>query len=226
MRFKHIPQQPRFNFLIKPKTSSSGRVYNIQIENEVLSFPSITTILGSGYKPWLEQWKQNLGKDKAAREQKRCANRGEIVHESIEKYLDNNFDVNSLQSDHRKIFNQIKPKLNRINNIYTQEEALFSRNFKVAGRVDCIGEYDGKLSIIDFKTSTNVKKDNMIEDYYLQCTAYALMYYEIYNILIENIVIIMCVEKGMVPLVFKKPIEDYILPLTNRINNYYNQRKQ
>ncbi|MNW11329.1 hypothetical protein D3C71_2087570 [compost metagenome] len=61
----------------------------------------------------------------------------------------------------------------------------------------------------------------MIEDYYLQCTAYAIMYYEMYGVLIEDIVIIMAVEKGMMPLVFKAQIYDYIDPLMERIEYYY-----
>ena len=221
-QFKHTPLQPLQKYDIVSNTRYGKRIYTINKPcGTVLTFPSITTILGAQEKDWLKQWQQSLGKAKAEKEKNRCAKRGEIVHTAIESYLNNQPFGSELPVPERKLFNQIKPKLNRINNIYTQEEALFSEGFKIAGRVDCIGEYDGIPSIIDFKSSTSVKNDQLIQDYYLQCTAYAMMFYELYEVLIPQIVIIMCVEKGMVPLVFKKSVEDYVLPLTERINNYY-----
>lgn len=94
---------------------------------------------------------------------------------------------------------------------------------RTAGRVDCVGEYEGKLSIIDFKTSTNDKSSDKIQDYYLQTTAYALMFEERYGIEIDNIVILMSSEKGAVPLVFKQPVEPYVRPLLERINTYHSK---
>lgn len=222
--FTHKKITSQLSYEIKDQTKNGFRVYNItKPDNTLLSYPSITTILGQQDKDWLNKWQAALGKDKAAKEKARCSKRGQLIHDNVELYLKNK-PIEELPTLERKLFNQIKPKLNRIDNIYTQEEALFSEQFKIAGRVDCIGEYDGNLSIIDFKTSTSVKTQEMIQDYYLQCTAYSIMFYELYNILIPQIVIIMCVEKGIVPLVFKREVEDYILPLTQRINSYYKAR--
>lgn len=187
-------------------------------------YPSITTILGHEEKQAIVDWRTSLGPKKAKKETERCSARGTIVHEMVEKYL-NNEDVELLSnSEYYAKFLQIKLPLNKINNIHVQEAALYSDELAVAGRVDCIGEYNGVLSIIDFKTSNNHKTKEMIFDYYLQATAYALMYYELTGVLIEKIVIIMSVEKGF-PLVFEQTIHAYITPLLKRIEKFYGAHK-
>lgn len=189
-------------------------------------YPSITTILGSGPKPWLEAWKNSLGKDKAAKETERCSDRGTALHDMVEKYIKN---VENPTEGHDRanigMFNQIKMQLSkRVGEVRAQEIPMFSHALKVAGRVDCIAEYDGVLSVIDFKTSNNVKTEDMIEDYFLQCTAYAVMFYEMYGIPIDQIVVVIAVEKGMMPLVFKREIFDYLKPLQKRIKQYYESK--
>lgn len=197
----------------------SGRFY---VTPEGARYPSITTILGAGEKPWLQEWRASLGEEIADKEMKRAADRGTAVHAMIEKMLLNDpAPTAGHHSAHIADFNMLRFKLRKINNILTQESALWSDTLRVAGRVDCIGEYDGKLSIIDFKTSTNNKGSHQIQDYYLQTTAYALMFQERYNIQIDNIVILMSVERGAVPLEFHQPIEPYIEPLIHRINTYH-----
>lgn len=163
-----------------------------------------------------------LGDDKADKEMKRAADRGTAVHTMIENYL-NNSDVptKGFAPEHVREFNQVRLKLNKINKIYTQEIALYSDVLKIAGRVDCIGEYEGKLAVIDFKTSNGDKKNSMIEDYWLQTTFYALAFQEMYGIQIDDLVIIMSSEKGIVPLVFKDRVDNHIESLVERINTYY-----
>jgi genome maintenance exonuclease 1 len=92
----------------------------------------------------------------------------------------------------------------------------------MAGRVDCIGEFDGVLSVIDFKTSKKIKSSAEIEDYYWQTAAYALMYEEMIGVPIDNLVIIMAVENEQ-PLVFKQKTADHIHGLVKAINFYKNQ---
>jgi genome maintenance exonuclease 1 len=106
-----------------------------------------------------------------------------------------------------------------------QEAGLYSDVLKVAGRVDVVGEYDGKLSIIDFKTSNNNKDRDMVFDYFLQETAYAIMWHELTGEAITDLVILMSVEKGMVPLIFRDTIDKYIEPLLVRIDDFYRNRK-
>ena len=107
----------------------------------------------------------------------------------------------------------------RSNNIHYQEAALWSKQLGMAGRVDCIGEYEGELSVIDFKTSKRVKSHEDIEDYFWQTTAYSLMYEELIGNPINNLVIIMAVEDRP-PLVFKQKTEDHIQGLVKAIQYY------
>lgn len=204
---------------LKTIEGPKGRFY---ITPEGNKYPSITTILGAGEKPWLTDWRNSLGADKADKEMKRAAERGTAVHAMVEKFLNNDpAPTSGHKPEHIPDFNMLRVFLKRINNIYTQETALWSDLLKCAGRVDCIGEYNGKLAVIDFKTSTNDKNKSMIGDYFLQTTAYAIMFQERYNIQIDNIVIIMSSEKGAVPLIFQQPVEPHIEPLLQRINTYH-----
>lgn len=188
-------------------------------------YPSVTTVLGAKEKPWLDDWRKSLGAEKADKETKRGASRGTAVHSMIEKYLAN--DTNPTKGhdvDHINEFYSIRTRLNPINNIRAQELALYSDTLKVAGRTDCIAEYNGILSVVDFKTSTNNKYHTMIEDYYLQSTAYAVMYNELYDQWIDDIVIVISIEKGAgVPLIFKQKVDPYIKPLIKRINKYHTE---
>lgn len=204
---------------ISSRQTPAGKRYYTTPEGE--EYPSITTVLGHKDKPWLENWRNMLGDKKAKQEQKRCADRGTAIHELIERYLNNEQDfTRGYKSEYVRGFNQLKFRLNHISNIRRQEVALWSDTLGVAGRVDLIGEYEGVLSIVDFKTSNNNKKRENIEDYFLQCTAYAIMWHELTGESIEDIVILMYVENGMVPLVFKGKIDKYIKPLLQRIDEF------
>lgn len=216
--FTHIGAPVTLQDLKSTTLPSGVRHYVTPGGNE---YPSITTVLGHKEKPWLEDWRNMLGKEKADKEQKRCADRGTAIHELIEHYLNNEDDfTRGYKSEFVRGFNQLKFRLNHIDNIRAQEVALYSDALGIAGRVDCIGEYDGVPSIIDFKTSNNNKDKDMIMDYFLQCTAYAIMWHERTGESIENITILMTVERGMVPLVFQEKIDKYVKPLLQRIDEY------
>jgi genome maintenance exonuclease 1 len=90
----------------------------------------------------------------------------------------------------------------------------------MAGRVDCIGEYDGVLSVIDFKTATKTKKEEWIQNYFEQATAYAIMYEELYGEPIKQIVIMITTSEGEIQ-IFKKKTKDYISPLNETIKNFW-----
>ncbi len=189
------------------------------------TFPSVTTVLGKKPKPALENWKNMLGPVKAKKETDRCSARGTAVHEMCERYINNVHPEDIIKGHTRddiKLFNQIKLGLNKhVDNVYTQEVALWSETLMLAGRTDLIAEYDGILSVVDFKTSNNLKEENTIEDYFLQCTAYAIMFNEMFDIHIEDIVVIITTEKGLMPQIYKKKIYDYIDPLVQRIDEFY-----
>jgi len=196
-----------------------GRVYDTPSGN---AYPSITTILGYGDKAWLTEWRESMGADAADAEMKRAAERGTSVHSAIELFLQNSsIDSLNMAPDHRRVFNGVKAKLRAtVNNVMVQEVPLWSDTLRTAGRVDCVAEYKGKLSIVDFKTSTNPKEHHQIRDYWLQTTAYALMFSEQYNIPIEHIAIVMAVERGT-SMVFHDTIHKHIEPLKQRIEKFY-----
>lgn len=220
--FTHV-DLPKCLDEISSETSIHGtRSYKVP-SGEI--YPSVTTVLGDKPKPWLEKWKQSLGEQKAKKESKRSSNRGTIFHALVEQHLNNIDNVtNNIPDPHKKLFNQAKPKLNNINNIQSQEAGIYSDVLKIAGRVDCVANFNNKPSIIDFKTSNNPKTANMILDYYLQCTAYALMWNELTDQAIDNIIVIIAVENGFVSQVFEQKIDNYVPLLLKRIHEYYAKR--
>lgn len=180
--------------------------------------PSVTTVLGAQKKKAIMEWRKRVGEEVANQISGKATKRGTAVHTLCEKFL-NNEEVPLQINDSYEMFHSIKPHLRRINNIHYQEAALWSKQLGMAGRVDCIGEFDGVLSVIDFKTSKKIKTSAEIEDYYWQTTAYALMYEEMIGKPIHDLVIIMAVENAG-PLIFKQKTEDHIPGLVKAIKYY------
>jgi len=110
--------------------------------------------------------------------------------------------------------------LNNINKVYLQEAALYSDHLQIAGRVDCIAEYDGVLSIIDFKTSAEQKKEAWLYDYYVQECAYACMLQERYQITVKQLVTIIACEDSDVQVSIVEPKKEYFLRLQEYIHEY------
>ena len=190
-------------------------------------YPSITTVLSTRNKKGLFEWRKRVGDEVANYVARTSAARGTAVHHMCEVYL-NNFPVDwpDKWKEHEKkflpfcLFKQLENKvLQKIDNIRSQECALFSNKYRVAGRVDCIAEYDGKLSIIDFKTSTKERNDEWNENYYIQASAYAEMFEEQTGTPIEQIVILVVTEDGAVQ-EFVKEKYDYIPLLVESIDNF------
>ena len=185
--------------------------------------PSVTTVLGVQKKDAIMAWRKRVGEAEANRISKAATGRGTNVHTLCERYL-NNESLGNIMPDAKEMFKSIKPLLNRINNIHYQEQALWSKQLGMAGRVDCIGEFDGVLSVIDFKTSKKIKSKVEIEDYFWQTSAYALMYEELIGAPINNLVIIMAVQDEQ-PLLFQEKTEHHIDGLVKAIQFYKDQYK-
>ncbi|AFK66381.1 hypothetical protein SWPG_00132 [Synechococcus phage S-CBM2] len=172
-------------------------------------YPSVTTVTGIRSKRKILEWRQKVGEEYATRESGRATARGSLYHEITEDYLRNNYDEKKWADKvlPHMLFRISKNILDRINNIHTMEAPLYSDFLGLAGRVDCIGEYDGKLSVIDFKTSTKPKKRDWIENYFVQCTAYATMYYELTGREVEQLVVIIANEKMETQVFIEKDID-------------------
>ena len=157
------------------------------------AYPSITTVLGAQPKPGLDQWRKNVGEEAAKWEMNRAARRGKATHTLVENYLKGESpstrDVLPLG-----LFALLKPYLAQIDNIHCLEQILYSKKLTIAGQVDCIAEYNGKLSVIDFKTANKERNDEWNKNYYIQTAAYAFMYEELFGTPIEQIIIIMAVS--------------------------------
>jgi genome maintenance exonuclease 1 len=207
---------------LRSQTLSDGKRYYTLADGTRL--PSVTTVLGAQKKQAIMEWRKKVGEVEANKISKKATSRGTNLHTLCEKYLNNDTFYNKgSMPDALEMFKTIKPYLNKIDNIHYQEAALWSKQLGMAGRVDCIAEYDGVLSVIDFKTSRRVKKRDDILDYFWQTTAYSLMYEEIIGTPINNLVIIMAVEDSA-PLIFKEKTEDHIEGLVEAIK-YYNKTK-
>lgn len=184
-------------------------------------YPSVTTITGWKKRAFFAEWRK-----KNPEESRRVLSRGTSFHYIVEDYLLNNNEKVEQKKIEKPgdyfIFAQIKNELNKINNIKALESALWSSTLQMAGRVDCIAEYDGVLSVIDFKTSKAVKEEKDIQEYFMQATAYAIMFQERTGIQIKNIVILMTCEDGSIMVYQKNPLH-YVRDLKEAIDCYYRE---
>jgi genome maintenance exonuclease 1 len=206
---------------LKSQTLSDGKRYYTLPDGTNL--PSVTTVLGAMKKDAIMAWRKRVGDEVANAISKKATSRGTNVHTLCERYL-NNDSLGDIMPDAKEMFNDIKPLLDQIDNIHYQEQALWSSKLGLAGRVDCIAEFAGTLSVIDFKTSKKVKSIKDIEDYFWQTSAYALMYEELVGTPINQVVIIMAVENSK-PLLFIQKTEDHIDGLVKAIQYYKDNKK-
>lgn len=173
-------------------------------------FPSVTSVVGWEKNKKFANWRENN-----KLESKRVCDRGNNLHSKIENYLLNE----SVSEDSDELFKLIKPEVDKINNIRAIEQTLWGKIIGLAGRVDCIAEYDKEPAIIDFKASTYPKKKVDIDNYFCQAAAYSLLWQERTGEKINKIVILMANEQGFVQ-VFKSDVIGWIDTLKEYIDTY------
>lgn len=184
--------------------TENGRLYQTPSGR---AYPSVTSVLSILGKREIMEWRKRVGEEEANRVSRRAKSRGTAVHSLCESYLRNEkaepgpFDLDTFRS--------LQPLLDRIDNIHCLETQLYSNYLQVAGTVDCIAEFDGKTSVIDFKTSTRVKSRDDIHGYFMQTSAYAVMFEELTKIPVGRLVILMSVDNED-PLVFVEKRDDWI----------------
>lgn len=199
-------------------TTDTGRKYRTP---EGIDLPSITTVLSINSRDSIAKWRARVGEEEANKISHRASTRGTAVHEIIEKYIDNEETFkDGYTPDIISSFLDVQPILDsRIGKVYAQEAPLYSTHLGVAGRVDCVAEFDGKLSIIDFKTAKKPKQAKWINNYFMQESAYAIMWEERTGQPITQLVTIISVDNNE-PQVFIEHRDNWVRPLKDTIDKY------
>jgi ATP-dependent exoDNAse (exonuclease V) beta subunit len=224
IQFNHI-KLPELQFDLKSETTEKGRKY---ILPDGRKYDSVTTILSHNKdKTFLEEWRNRIGFEEANKIVKKSSDRGTKLHLVCEKYLLNeltDMKIRIMMPDIKDFFSQLRPHIDKnIGNIYGLEQALYSDRFQMAGRTDCIAEWNGKISIVDYKNSIKEKNEAWIQDYFIQCTAYATMFTEITNLPIEQIVVLIANEEGT-PQVFVRQRSDYFDKFSKVVDDYHKSK--
>ena len=214
---KFIHRNDIGDFEIPKRVEKDGNRYYVTPDGN--HYPSITSVLSQQENLGLEAWKKKVGEKEAKRISQESMRIGTAVHQMCEFYLCNYIvKLDKEEKVIRDTFNRMRFLLGNINNIVGTEIALYSDMLRVAGTADCIAEYNGVPSIIDFKTSRKPKKEAWIDDYYMQTFAYKLMFEEMTGLEIKQIVILVaCIDQFEVQ-VFKKPANDSDKYLTKLVN--------
>jgi len=210
------------NFLgeleLEKKETNGIRLYNLPDGQWV---PSITSVTSFYNRQIFVKWRERVGLEEANRITKRATARGTDFHQVCQDYLENKeLNWNDYQPLTKFMFYHLKPELDKINNIHAIERTLYSEYLGLAGRVDCIAEYDGELAVIDFKTSDKIKPEEWIENYFVQETFYAAAYYELTGKVVKKLITLMVTPSGEVKVFDKRNKDDYIRLLVRYIKEF------
>lgn len=194
-------------------------------------YPSITTILSNTMeldkKNILENWKERIGEDEANQIKENAADRGTILHDLIQKYIMGEEYLEGLSKTtnlNKRLFEQFKKEIDKhLTDVRMIEKSLYCDSLKVCGRVDIIGCWDGKLSIIDLKTSTRSKSISEVGDYFLQETAYAICYAEHFGEKIEGITTLIATENSLKAKVINDTPQKHLTNLIKRVRLYHEE---
>jgi len=201
--------------------SEDGKRYYTD-STKTIKYPSVTTVTGLHSRKHIKLWRERVGEDEANKITSQATKRGTLFHQHIEDYLRREKEFiefeNILQEG---MFKAVKPVLDEIIPI-SIEAPLFSNHLRMAGRVDCVGLFDNKLSIIDFKSSAKLKEDYMAKQWYIQMTAYAIMVEELTGKPIEDIVAIVGIEGMNTFQIFMSNPNDHVDDLMQLREQYKN----
>lgn len=217
-----LAQRKHFTHL--KKTPESGIIYNYYDLEQVNTdtgryyktptgalYPSVTTVTGLMNQKAIHEWRKRVGEEEANKISRKASSRGTRIHQLCEDYI-NNVDIDTSKYNYNDAINfqVLKPYLDsHIDNIHLQEERLYSDFLQMAGTVDCVAEWKGKLAIVDFKTARKAKNREYILNYFCQASAYAIMYEELFKIPVPRIVILISVDDEE-PQVFEDRRDHYV----------------
>ena len=207
---------------LKRVTIDGVRYYDVPDGNKLVSITSVIS--------WINReifigWRKRVGTQEADKITKASTSRGTDFHTLAEHYLKNE-ELPSVQPLSEYLFKQAKPQLSLIDDIVALETSLYSQKLGVAGTVDCIAQYDGELAVIDFKTSKKPKPREWIDHYFVQCAAYACMFYEMTGQIVKKFVIIMSCEDGECVVYEEYDKVKYIKLLSDYIRDFVESKLQ
>lgn len=205
-------------------TTAEGRKY---VGDDNVPVPSVTTVLDkTSDKTALIAWRKRVGDEEANRVSRESAGLGTKVHDAIEKHIlgeSVTFGTNMVSVMAKEMSDLvINEGLANVDEVWGTEIGLIAPGL-YAGTTDCVGIHQGDEAIIDFKTSKKIKKEEWIQDYYLQCCAYAMAHNEMYGTNIRKGVILMVSRDNK----FKEFViqgdefDSYCEKWTNRLADYY-----
>ena len=210
---------------LERETIDGVRYYKVPNGEDLLKLVSITSVTSHYNREKFAKWRKKIGDAEANKITARATSRGTDMHTLTEHYLKNE-ELPVVQPLSDLLFKIAKPTLNKIDNIHSLEGALYSKELGVAGTVDCIAEYEGELSVIDFKTSKAPKPRKWIDGYFVQAAAYACMYYELTGTPVKKLVIIMACEDGTCEVYEERDKLKYMRLLVTYIENFLTHQLQ
>ena len=210
------------NFLgdieLEKKETPGCRLYQLPDGSWV---PSITSVTSFYNRDIFIKWRKRVGIEEANKITKKATARGTDFHEAAQAYLENKeLNWDDYRPATQFMFHHAAPYLDKINNIHAIERTLYSEYLGLAGRVDCIAEYEGELAVIDFKTSEKIKPEKWLENYFVQETFYAAAYYELTGISVKKLITLMVTPSGEVKVFDKRNKGDYIKLLVRYIKEF------
>ena len=206
---------------VEPVSQDGVRYYPIPGADKY--YPSVTSITSFQNAKFFASWRKRIGEDEANRITNRATQRGTAFHSITEDYIKGELNLDMYLENNPlsvRMFQSAKDTFNRIDNIHCLETFLYSHYLGLAGRVDCIAEFDGELAVIDFKTSTKEKKEDWIQNYFVQETAYAAMFLERSGIEVKKIVTLIATEEGSIQVFQKYNLDDYLQLLKSYIEEF------
>ena len=188
------------------------------------AYPSITSVISWINREKFASWRQKVGQEAANKKTKKATTRGTRLHKVFEEYCANR-DYESLEEWQipliQLMFKAAKPYLDkRVTNVYEQETRMHSKKLCLAGTVDLIADFDGELSIVDFKTSEKEKPEEWLEDYFVQLSAYWAMFSEATGVVPKKLVVFLVAENGDVQIVERTNIMDYLSTLKDYVSQF------
>lgn len=217
MNFLHMPTLNLQS--LEATTTPAGRMYHTPAGD----MPSITTVLSRLSRQGIMEWRKRVGDEEANKISGKASSRGTRIHKICEDYI-NNKELEFRSPLDKEMFLSMQPLLDGfVGTVYGQELPLYSEYLGIAGRVDLISEWDGKLSVIDFKTSRKHKKREWVNNYFYQCTAYCVMFEELTGIPVDRFVVVIGVDQDE-PQTFYGKRDDNIAGLIDAIKGYYDEK--